>query len=64
MDDIFNTERSKDRLDINGVYQYNYLKFKTRSFSISFSYYFKSGKEVDDEVRDTEVQEQLYRTGK
>lgn len=64
VDDIFNTERSKDRLDINGVYQYNYLKFKTRSFSISFSYYFKSGKEVDDEVRDTEVQEQLYRTGK
>lgn len=63
VDDIFNTERSKDKLNINGIYQRNYLKFKTRSFSLSFSYYFKSGREVDDSVRDAEVQEQLRRTG-
>ena len=64
IDDIFNSERSKYYSDINGVYSYDYLKFSSRTVSLGFTWYFKSGKEVDDSLRDTEVQEQLRRTGK
>ncbi len=64
IDDIFNTERSKSYSDISGVYSYDYMKFKSRTVSAGFTWYFKSGKEIDDSVRDTEVQEQLNRTGK
>jgi len=62
--DIFNTERSKYYSDINGVYKYDYMKFNTREVYLSFTYFFRSGKEVDDDLRDTGLQEQLMRTGK
>ncbi|MDR2205253.1 MAG: outer membrane beta-barrel family protein [Flavobacteriaceae bacterium] len=62
--DIFNTQRTKYYSDINGIYQFDYSKYHSREFSLSFTYYFRSGKEVDDISRDTEIQEILDRAGK
>ena len=33
MSDIFNTNRSKYYSDVNGIYQYNYMKYKQEDFS-------------------------------
>lgn len=62
--DIFNTEKTKYYSDVNGIYQYEYMKFNTREFFLKFTYYFKTGKEMEGEIRDSDVREMLNRTGK
>lgn len=62
--DIFNTNRSKYYSDVNGIYQYNYMKYKTREFFLKFTFNFKSGKETEDISRDSSAREILNRTGK
>ncbi|MDO5615559.1 MAG: outer membrane beta-barrel family protein [Cruoricaptor ignavus] len=64
MNDIFNTDRRKYDTDINGIYQFEYMKFRTRQYFVKFTYYFKSGKEIDGEIRDTEIGDLINRTGK
>ena len=63
MSDIFNTNRSKYYSDVNGIYQYNYMKYKTRGFFLKFTFNFKSGKETEDISRDSSAREILRRTG-
>lgn len=62
--DLFNSGRNKFYSDINGIYQYNYSKYKGRDFFLKFTFNFKSGKETEDIYRDSSVREMLYRTGK
>ena len=64
MSDIFNTNRSKYYSDVNGIYQYNYMKYRTRGFFLKFTFNFKSGKETEDISRDSSAREILRRTGK
>lgn len=40
------------------------MKFNTREFFLKFTYYFKTGKEMEGEIRDSDVREMLNRTGK
>ena len=61
--DIFNTDRSKYYSDVNGIYQYNYMKYRTRGFFLKFTFNFKSGKETEDISRDSSAREILRRTG-
>jgi hypothetical protein len=46
-----------------GIYQYNYMKYKTRGFFLKFTFNFKSGKETEDISRDSSAREILRRTG-
>ena len=62
--DIFNTNRNKYYSDVNDIYQYDYMKYRTREFFIKFTFNFKSGKETEDIYRDSSVREILNRTGK
>lgn len=62
--DIFNTDRNKYSSNINGIYQYDYTKYKTRNVFLQFTFYIKSGKEVNDISSDSSVSEILERTGK
>ena len=62
--DIFNTNRNKYYSDVNDIYQYDYMKYRTREFFIKFTFTFKSGKETEDIYRDSSVREILNRTGK
>ena len=50
--------------DINGIYTYNYTKNNSRGVSIKFSYQFQTGKKFDNDIRDTNIDDLLNRTGK
>ena len=45
------------------IYQYNYMKYRTRGFFLKFTFNFKSGKETEDISRDSSAREILRRTG-
>ena len=62
--DVFNTNRTKGYSDINGIYTYNYTKNNSRGISIKFSYQFQTGKKFDNDIRDTNIDDLLNRTGK
>lgn len=62
--DVFNTSRFRGYTSINDIYTYNYTKNTSRGVSLKFSYQFKAGKEIDDEIRDTKIDDLLERTGK
>ncbi|SHL23082.1 outer membrane beta-barrel family protein [Myroides odoratimimus] len=61
VNDVFNSLRSSTEYDFNGIYNYNYNKFNSRSFSVSVSYNFSKGKEVDDDIRNTGIEEEKRR---
>lgn len=62
--DIFNTSRSKSEYDFNGIYNTFYSTFNSRQFGIGISYDFAKGKEVNENVRDTGVEEEKNRLRK
>lgn len=62
--DIFNTNRNKYYSDVNGIYQYDYTKYRTRDVFVKFTFYIKSGKEAEDISRESSVGDILNRTGK
>ena len=62
--DVFNTNRTKGYSDINRIYTYNYTKNNSRGISIKFSYQFQTGKKFDNDIRDTNIDDLLNRTGK
>lgn len=59
--DIFNTSRSKSVYDFNNVYNYNFNKTNTRSFGLSISYEFSKGKETNEDIRDSGIENEKSR---
>lgn len=61
VNDLFNSLRSHTEYNYNGIYNYNYNKINSRSFSLSVSYNFLKGKEVNDDIRNTGIEEEKRR---
>lgn len=59
--DIFNTSRSKSEYDFNNIYNYSFNKVNTRSFGLSLTYEFSKGKEVDEDIRDSGIENEKSR---
>ena len=59
--DIFKTSRSKSEYDFNGVYNRYYSISNSRQFGIGISYDFAKGKEVNENIRNTGVEEEKNR---
>lgn len=59
--DIFNTSRSKQLYNFNEVYNYSYDKANTRFFGISLTYEFAKGKEVNEDIRQSDIEAEKNR---
>lgn len=62
--DVFNTSRYKSEYDFNSIYNTSYSTSNSRQFIIGISYDFAKGKEVNENVRDTGVEEEKNRLRK
>ena len=59
--DILKTSRSKSEYDFNGIYNTLYSTINSRQFGIGISYDFAKGKEVNDNIRNTGVEDEKNR---
>ena len=59
--DMFNTSRYKSEYDFNGIYNKYYSTSNSRQFIIGISYDFAKGKEVNENIRGTGVEEEKNR---
>lgn len=61
VNDVFNSLRTRTEYDFNGIYNYNYNRHNSRTFFLSITYNFAKGKEVDDSIRETGIEEEKGR---
>lgn len=61
VNDVFNSLRTRSEYDFNGIYNYNFNRYNSRTFSLSITYNFAKGKEVDDDIRKTGIEEEKRR---
>jgi len=55
VEDVFDSSRNRTTYDFNNIYDYSYSKHNTRTFNFMISYNFTKGKEVDQDVRNSGI---------
>lgn len=59
--DIFKSLETRNEYDFNGIYNYNSNQYNSRTFSLSITYNFAKGREVDEDIRKTGIEEEKSR---
>jgi len=55
INDVFNSLRTSSEYNFNQIYNYSFSQNNSRRFSLSITYKFTKGKEVDDDVREAGI---------
>jgi len=55
INDVFNSLRTRNEYNFNQIYNYSFNRNNSLSFSLSITYKFTKGKEMDDDVRDAGI---------
>ena len=61
VNDVFDSVRTRHEYDVNNLYSYTDQRYNSRSCFLSIKYNFSKGKEVDDEIRDMEIEAEKSR---
>lgn len=59
--DVFKSLETRNEYNFNGIYNYNSNQYNSRTFSLSITYNFAKGKEVDEDIRKTGIEEEKSR---
>lgn len=58
IDDVFNTSKSGSAYNFNGIYFHSRTKNNSRSISLGFSYNFSGGRDIDEDYKQSDIEDE------